>query len=233
MNKLKLLSLAVASIFVVASASAAQVKIIRGGDTSGYTKVVPLDSDFSWINNSYVAGLTSKVDAASKMNGFGAFCLEANEHFANKGVYTAVLNDRAIMGGIGWSGDPISVGTAWLVKTFAVGALDSYGFVYGNSTATLALQRAIWFLEGESGGQNNSWVALLVGKFGSVANAKADYTGNQVKVLNLWGNVSQEARSTNLEFIQDQVVYVPDMASTLGLFGVALLGVAALRRRNA
>ncbi|WP_404422134.1 hypothetical protein [Nibricoccus sp. IMCC34717] len=224
MKKLTLLVTTVLALAIsVATASAAQIKLIRGGDTSGYTKVVPLDSDLAWINNSYVAGLTSKFDSKSGKFGFGAFCLEASVHFANGGIYNALITDRALNGG-GISGDPISVGTAWLVKMFAVGALDSYGFTYGNKASTLAVQRAIWFLEGESGGESNSWITLLIGKFGSLAGAKADYTGSQVKVLALWDNERRPAQS--------QAIYVPDVASTLALAGLALVALAIGSRRK-
>lgn len=180
------------------------------------------NAELEWVLNNYVMGKSTDG------TWFGTFCIEKNEYFSNNGLYNAVINDRAISGGVssptaGY--DIISQGTAFLYTQFATGVLaPSY---YGSSTKAAELQDLIWWLEGEQnswgGGTYNS---LLLGQFGAnwAVDAKADYTGSAVKVLNLTSGNTKN---------QDQLVYlgVPDASTTAGLLGLGLLSLAGLRRR--
>jgi hypothetical protein len=157
---------------------------------------------------------------------FQTFCLEAFEHVYSNATYTAVLNDKAINGGVGAAGDPLSVGAAWLYYEFAKGTLTGYDYSdtgVGREPSADALQKAIWALEEESGGSiNTTYNTMLVGKFGTIANAKLDNMGQYgVKVLNLY-------EGTTLR--QDVLVLVPvPGAMLLGFLG---LGYAGMRLRK-
>ena len=183
------------------------------------------NAELSWVLNNYVMGKSTDG------TWFGTFCIEKNEYFSNGGLYDVVLNDRAISGGVssptvGY--DIISKGTAFLYTQFATGMLSaSY---YGSATNAATLQDLIWWLEGEQStfgaGAYNS---LLSAQFGAnwMVDAKADYTGSAVKVMNLTSN---SGRTKN----QDQLVYVgvPDGGATVVLLGFGLLGLALVNRRS-
>lgn len=184
------------------------------------------NAELEWVIGNYAAGATDGT-------WFGTFCIEKNEYFSNGGVYDVVLNDRAIGGGVSTPTpgyDIISQGTAFLYTQFATGMLSaSY---YGSSTNAAALQDLIWYLEGEQ----NSWGAgtynsLLLAQFGAnwAVDAKADYAGSAVKVMNLTSNQGQTRN-------QDQLVYVgvrvPDGGSSAMLLGLGLFGLALINRKK-
>jgi hypothetical protein len=190
---------------------------------SGQYNATP-NAELSYLLDNYVPGATNTI-------AFGTFCLEQNEYFNPGRTYNVTLNDRAVRGGVssptvGY--DIISQGTAFLYTGFATGQLT--GFTYGSSSAAQTLQNTIWFLEGETSIALNAYYTnLLVSEFGSVANAKGDYAGSSVAVMNL-----TEANGTRA---QDQLVYlgqpVPEAGSvliTLGL-GLSVLGMAYSNKR--
>ena len=157
---------------------------------------------------------------------FQTFCLEAGETISGySATYAVVLGDSAVYGGVG-TADPISVGTAWLYKEFAAGTL-AYDYSSARTDAA-ALQNAIWWLEGESGGSTNKYTAAAITKFGSEANAKANNAGQfAVKVMSLWdvGYVGVQGHQH-----QDLLVAVPvPGAVLLGFLG---LGYAGMRLRK-
>lgn len=162
---------------------------------------------------------------------FGTFCIEKNEYFSNGGTYDVALSNKAIGGGVssptaGY--DAISQGTAFLYTQFATGMLSaSY---YGSATNAANLQDLIWWLEGEQNSYGaGTYNSLLLAQFGAnwMVDAKADYTGTSVKVMNLTSN---QGRTLN----QDQLVYVgvPDGGSTAVLLGLGLLGLTFLNRKK-
>ncbi len=223
--KTLILALTTASIGLTQALANPQVQMGTYSPASGgYYRANP-NAELEWVLGNYVAG--KSTDGTY----FGTFCIEKNEYFSNGGTYDVALNNRAISGGVssptaGY--DIISQGTAYLYTQFATGALTaSY---YGSSTNAANLQDLIWWLEGEQAtfgaGTYNS---LLLAQFGAnwQIDAKTDYTGTAVKVMNLTSN---QGRTNN----QDQLVYVgvPDGGVTAMLLGLGLMGIAFANRKT-
>ncbi len=160
--------------------------------------------------------------------GVQTFCVEYNEYISLGVPYSAVVNTKAIDGGVGGGGDPIDPMTAFLYDAFCDGALASYGYDYtpgvGREISAGALQGVIWFLEGEriqtwTDGDNSLQDELYQAALGCGWTDIGD-----VRVLNLYccGKLRQ-----------DQLVriVVPDPAGILlGGFGVVVVGL--LKRRH-
>jgi hypothetical protein len=195
----------------------------NGGEFTLYPSF-PVPSD-------YVPLITSGIGAGGP--NFQTFCVETTE-FVNipSGNYEVVFNNGAVYGNGGGNGsyDPLSVGTAWLYYQFQLGTLSGYDYTAsGRATSAGALQQAIWFLEGETGGVNNDFVTLASNHFGSFTDANADNFQNgqrtiPVMVLNLWdvGYVNVAGHQH-----QDQLVCVPE-PGILILLGLAMsaIGIA-------
>lgn len=237
MKKVALLALLVAS--VAAPAMAGQIRV------DGYgTWQTNNGGEFTLVNK---GGFTQVDYAASVSNSiagsFQTFCIESTsppEYIYTNTTYDAVMNTKAINGGVGPVGDPLSQGTGWLYSQFAQGTLTGYD--YANSTvgrhvSADQLQKAIWWLEGDVAtyDSTNTFMLAVVTKFGTQGAAKADGTyvngmGNYgVYAINLWEK--DYAGQTGHER-QDQLYYhVPDGGATLMLLGGALIGLGALRRK--
>jgi hypothetical protein len=207
--------------------------------TSGEFRAVgnsDLDAVINWsAYSSLTKGTVTPGDNGynSGLNGlayFQTFCIEHNEYFSPGVSYSAGISQNAMYGGQPNGSDPISIGTAWLYSQFAAGILSGYTYAYGGGRVSTAgaLQQAIWWLEDEVGGVNNSLVALAKDTLNKDDTTIRDDANGAygVYALNL-GTPGQ---------VQDQLVIVVPEPTTV-LAGALLLlpfGVSTLRilRRN-
>jgi len=181
----------------------------------------------NWLLNNY----DSKVVA--KTGTFQTFCMEFNEHISINTPYNAVLSNAATNGGVSGGGvnksDPLSIGTAYLYDQFAKGALAGYEYntsginESGREASAAALQNTIWWLEGEQGKPNNSFVDLVISQFKGETNAMLDNNGSfAVRVVNL---IAKDGTAS-----QDQLAAVP-IPSALYLLAPGLLGLIGFKRK--
>ena len=161
------------------------------------------------------------------------FCLEKQEYIGQNIQYSYNLNDRAVTGGInsdvnaiGY--DIISVGTASLYERYIKGTLSG-NFDVNTTGDGGQLQRAIWALEDEvtynsAGGLNNPYLNDVSQLFGSFALSKVNYTGNKVKVLNIFdgNNLRQDMLITTF--------VIPEVSSGL-IVACGLCGLVLIRKR--
>jgi hypothetical protein len=245
MKKIVSILFALAALFAFTQMAAADSVQYVGGPyqygSGGEFTMIPTGTTLPGLVNSYAP--TTRGQVAGSIN-FQTFCLEYAEHISGGGTYYAVLNNAAVTGGTGTlSGDKISIGTAFLYYQFAKGTLTVYDYTNpGRSTginpSADLLQRAIWFLEGESGGADNSFVEyarnqLHLDNTGLEADNHGTYT---VGVLNLWsdadhvGNLAKDG-DNYLYARQDVLILTPEPMTML-LFGLGLAGLAGLRRKK-
>lgn len=199
------------------------------------TLKVQINTDHPDRSTDYGGGVFRAVDFSTGGSSlpeavFDTFCLEAEEYFTAGGVYNAQINTAAITGGPGGTPDPLDPRTAFLYYTYrtnpaALNANVSGGASFtGTQTqrraATKQLQKAIWFLEQESGGSNNGLVAL--------ANASGWTDIGRVRVLNLFTLKSNGTWNHH----QDQLILIPVPAPAAALLGVMGLGLAGWMKRR-
>ncbi|MBL9203943.1 MAG: VPDSG-CTERM sorting domain-containing protein [Opitutaceae bacterium] len=159
-------------------------------------------------------------NAATQFEGnFRTFCLESTVTMSLGTTYyyswsNVVQNQN----------DPISLGSALLMNNYATGAFGSNYAAWGGATG---LQQAFWYLENESNGVANQFVAYATSILGGslLNNANGAYG---VRVMNVWSN------SNGTGDRQSQIAYygVPDAGSTLALSAFALGGMMVLIRRR-
>lgn len=208
----------------VVSASAVPVNVTRypaydGGIGGG---------EFTIYNSPWGAAYDAKAQASylfPNATGFQTFCLEENEMWSTSP--DASLSFAAVQGGVsGGNPDYICVGTAYLYSEFAKGTLAGYDYTAaGRQSSAAALQKAIWWLEGEGANPNNVFSIAASGITGYANNAMGQY---DVFVVNM---TTVDKTGQRVDKQSMLVYFVPDGGMTLALLGGALSLLGIVRRK--
>ena len=167
---------------------------------------------------------------------FQTFCVEGSERLAWNTKFDATTGSNTLS-----EGKVLTVGAAWLYWQFATGQLSGYNYGNNRTTTAGALQKTLWWLMGTAGytkqiseNPNNLFSSLVMNTYG---NGSAMFEPNagqyDVSILRLW-NDSDNGMEEIKNGFQDVLVLtnpVPDTGLTVTLLGVAMTGMAMIRRR--
>jgi len=185
------------------------------------------------LDLSAYAATTKNQTGSTATPSFQTFCVEGTEYIASPmdimvSTTTAegISYSHAILGGKP-AGDDLDPRTAYLYTKFAQGTLAGYNYTAGAGRAGSAdaLQKAIWFIEGETGGVNNDFAALALDAT-TAGGSTDEWVGKgigDVRILNTWtpGHVGESAYK-----LQDQLYLVPAPAAVLlGMLGLSVAGL--------
>ena len=218
--------------------------------------------DKPFLSNSAYADETKNINYQGS---FETFCLETGEWISEPVgmvVSTTAINEdtgagngagsHAVLGGLTY-GDNLGFGTAYLYTQFATAQLSGYvyassgtetvtvnstNYVFSRSQTAGALQRVIWALEGEGGGDFsvihygvslNTDQQALATYWKNLANTSPWTTVGQVRVLNMYG-LNSDGSINYSALKQDQLYLTPIPASVI--LGILGLGVVGLKLRK-
>lgn len=197
------------------------------------------------LSDDVSTGLLSDIGAS-----WQSFCVERNEYVNTPGNYYGDINTFSTGGGVGGhdgnqgpngeSTDSLDPRTAYLYQNFRQGTLAtsySYDPNNGRSGDAGALQKAIWYIEGELNNingkartlYNEAVEATEIGQKLGGGSTDGDITwaglGN-VRIMNMWGD------ATRTQFKQDQLVLLVPApgAILLGTIGLAAAGWFRFRK---
>lgn len=201
-----------------------------------YAYPIEVGDSVKFQNGTYgttAGGEFNIIDAANGDFLFKTFCLEYSEHLNYSSTFIVdSISDTAYGGGYedgvpAVDGDPISDETKWLYWNFVTGGLEiATDYTYSDSGIN-ALQRAIWYLEGEIASLTDSLAEALIDAAG-VAIAAGDSLGN-VKVM----NVSFENGGLAQSQLVADVAPVPEPSTLLLMSaGGGLLWLVRRRKAN-
>jgi len=165
---------------------------------------------------------------------FRTFCVQTAEYmdFHADGFIVTGVSDHSVLGGV-----PLSSGAAYLYWKFRQGNLPDYVYAPGTAahvTEANRLQRALWFFQGQSGGENNSYVALATDAM-NVGGTTDEWVGmgiGNVRIMNLVWATSRSGFNAG-DHAQDQLVLVPTPTGvTAGAGLLAAVGIYSKRRRR-
>ncbi len=209
---------------------------------SGGEFTLEADGNMQSVLSGYVSGTTSNLSSSGgyEQGTFQTFCLEYDEYIYQNTTYNVTLNTEALRGGANTNnGDPISVGTALLYRSFVsgnwdwTGMTDAYDYSGARLADAAALQEAFWYLEDEiklDDPTQNFYLDLLLsvdyGYFVSESEAKTNSNGKYgILVANLYDAKTGEYR-------QDMLVASTPIPAAVWLLASGLLGITAIRRRK-
>ena len=191
---------------------------------------------FAWgAGNDHSLG-GGEFELNTSANGkFNSFCIEDNEYIALGPTYYYSISGGAVRGGFsGGNPDMISIGSAYLYRTFHDGTLANYTHTAQNQND---LQEAFWWLEGEIGpgtgnritynpASNPFLAAADLALPGNLAALQADGNGAYgVRAMNIYNDASHTQPA------QDQLIVVPDGGMSLTMLGMACASLGLMRRK--
>jgi len=163
-------------------------------------------------------------DSGTVSGTIDTFCIEINERIGPAGVqYDSFLNDKAIKGGVGPSGDLLDDETAWIYTEYLAGNLNAY--------TDAAIQVAVWKSEAEILGTSAYYLANSQSLYQAAQAAVAGgWTNTSILIMNIY-EAGKGVFGGSDYVVQDHLIAIPAPgAILLGSLGIGLVGWLRKRR---